>query len=186
MNVLLPPNAALATIRAHGITSPGRARRAPCAIRPTLLPSSSTTSRSASGSSGRCAARGFRFTTGRDSRSHRPERLGKNDAVRVPRRRFARHARHGDATAASRSSRPARKDHLYFVPDGIRPWPDQTVGWVLRFIAGMHGVAGVSRRRRARARLHSSRCAARGSTNCPRASIGACCSRLACSRRTRC
>jgi len=32
----------------------------------------------------------------------------------------------------------ARKNHLYFVPDGIHPWPDQTVGWVLRFIAGMH------------------------------------------------
>jgi ABC-type multidrug transport system ATPase subunit len=33
----------------------------------------------------------------------------------------------------------SRKKHLYFVPDGIRPWPDQTVGWVLRFVAGMHG-----------------------------------------------
>ena len=32
-----------------------------------------------------------------------------------------------------------RKDLLYFVPDGVRPWPDQTVGWVLRFIAGLHG-----------------------------------------------
>src|SRR5437660_11392669 len=29
-----------------------------------------------------------------------------------------------------------RKDLLYFVPDGIRPWPDQTVGWVLQFIGG--------------------------------------------------
>src|SRR5919112_6389739 len=28
---------------------------------------------------------------------------------------------------------PAERKHaLYFVPDGIRPWPDQTVGWVLR------------------------------------------------------
>jgi ABC-type multidrug transport system ATPase subunit len=33
----------------------------------------------------------------------------------------------------------ARKDILYFVPEGIRPWPDQTVGWVLRFIGGIHG-----------------------------------------------
>jgi ABC-2 type transport system ATP-binding protein len=32
-----------------------------------------------------------------------------------------------------------RKAALYFVPDGIRPWPDQAVGWVLRFIAGLHG-----------------------------------------------
>jgi ABC-type multidrug transport system ATPase subunit len=28
---------------------------------------------------------------------------------------------------------------LYFVPDGIRPWPNQIVGWALRFIAGLHG-----------------------------------------------
>jgi ABC-type multidrug transport system ATPase subunit len=35
----------------------------------------------------------------------------------------------------------ARKDLLHFVPEGIRPWPDQTVGWVLRFIGGMHGAA---------------------------------------------
>ena len=34
-----------------------------------------------------------------------------------------------------------RKEHLYFVPDGIHPWPDQTVGWVLRFIAGLHGAS---------------------------------------------
>jgi len=32
-----------------------------------------------------------------------------------------------------------RKHFLYFVPDGIRPWPDQTVDWVLRFTAGLHG-----------------------------------------------
>ena len=32
-----------------------------------------------------------------------------------------------------------RKEHLFFVPDGIRPWPDQTVGWVLDFVAGLHG-----------------------------------------------
>ena len=34
-----------------------------------------------------------------------------------------------------------RSRHLYFVPDGIRPWPDQTVGEVLRFVAGVHGAA---------------------------------------------
>jgi ABC-type multidrug transport system ATPase subunit len=31
-----------------------------------------------------------------------------------------------------------RKRALYFVPDGIRPWPDQTVEWVLRYVAGIH------------------------------------------------
>lgn len=34
-----------------------------------------------------------------------------------------------------------RKSILYFVPDGIRPWPDQTVGWVLQFAGGLHGAA---------------------------------------------
>lgn len=33
----------------------------------------------------------------------------------------------------------ARKQFLYFVPDGIRPFPDQSVDWVLRFTAGVHG-----------------------------------------------
>lgn len=35
-----------------------------------------------------------------------------------------------------------RKHILYFVPDGIRPWPDQTVGWVLQFTGGLHGAPG--------------------------------------------
>jgi len=43
-------------------------------------------------------------------------------------------ARQGTAIEPSR-----RKDALYFVPDGIRPWPDQTVAWVLRYVAGIHG-----------------------------------------------
>src|SRR4051812_29139938 len=34
-----------------------------------------------------------------------------------------------------------RKRHLFFVPDGARPWSAQTVGWVLRFIAGLHGAS---------------------------------------------
>jgi ABC-2 type transport system ATP-binding protein len=38
-----------------------------------------------------------------------------------------------------------RKHFLYFVPDGIRPWPDQTVEWVLRFTAGLHGATDQAR-----------------------------------------
>jgi ABC-2 type transport system ATP-binding protein len=38
-----------------------------------------------------------------------------------------------------------RKRALYFVPDGIRPWPQQTVEWVLRFIAGLHGASQQAR-----------------------------------------
>src|SRR6478735_8992512 len=38
-----------------------------------------------------------------------------------------------------------RKHFLYFVPDGIRPWPDQTVDWVLRFAAGLHGAPAKAR-----------------------------------------
>ncbi len=38
-----------------------------------------------------------------------------------------------------------RKTVLFYVPDGIRPWPDQTVGWVLEFIAGLYGTAAAAR-----------------------------------------
>ena len=30
-------------------------------------------------------------------------------------------------------------DMLFYMPDGIVPWPDQTVGWVLRFSAALQG-----------------------------------------------
>ena len=37
--------------------------------------------------------------------------------------------------------RPAsRKHHLYFVPDGARPWGEQYVSWVLRFIGDLYRV----------------------------------------------
>src|SRR5258707_15756827 len=36
---------------------------------------------------------------------------------------------HGD-----RALRPEdRKSILYYVPDGIHPWPDQTLGWIVMF-----------------------------------------------------
>jgi ABC-2 type transport system ATP-binding protein len=38
-----------------------------------------------------------------------------------------------------------RKHTLFYVPDGIRPWPDQTVGWVLEFVAGLHGIRSDAR-----------------------------------------
>jgi ABC-type multidrug transport system ATPase subunit len=38
-----------------------------------------------------------------------------------------------------------RKAILYFVPDGIRPWPDQSVDWLLRFVAGLHGATDTVR-----------------------------------------
>ncbi len=40
----------------------------------------------------------------------------------------------------------SRKRVLFYVPDGVRPWPDQTAGWVLRFMAGLHGIAEPTRR----------------------------------------
>ena len=45
------------------------------------------------------------------------------------------------------SSLPAesRKDVLYFMPDGIRPWPDQTVAWALALIGGLHGASETRR-----------------------------------------
>jgi ABC-2 type transport system ATP-binding protein len=36
--------------------------------------------------------------------------------------------------------RPSRrKDALFYMPDGIRPWPDQTVAWVLSFFERLYG-----------------------------------------------
>ncbi|MEP6731237.1 MAG: ABC transporter ATP-binding protein [bacterium] len=42
---------------------------------------------------------------------------------------------------AGRETLPAesRKDVLYFMPDGVRPWPDQTVRWMLRFVGALFG-----------------------------------------------
>ena len=34
----------------------------------------------------------------------------------------------------------SRRDALFYMPDGILPWPDQTVGWTLRFSASLQGV----------------------------------------------
>ncbi|MEO8336332.1 MAG: ABC transporter ATP-binding protein [bacterium] len=49
----------------------------------------------------------------------------------------------GDVSAGGASlTAEARKDVLYFMPDGIRPWPDQTVGWAVEFVGGMYGVTG--------------------------------------------
>jgi ABC-2 type transport system ATP-binding protein len=49
-------------------------------------------------------------------------------------------ASHGSVTVhGSPVDASQRKRTLFFVPDGIRPWPGQSVNWVLRFIAGVHG-----------------------------------------------
>ncbi len=51
-------------------------------------------------------------------------------------------ATHGTVSVDNETVPPGdRKNILYFVPDGIRPWPDQTVGWVLQFAGGVHGAA---------------------------------------------
>jgi len=34
-----------------------------------------------------------------------------------------------------------RKEHLFFVPDGIRPWAEQSVSWVLGFVMRLHGAS---------------------------------------------
>jgi ABC-2 type transport system ATP-binding protein len=39
----------------------------------------------------------------------------------------------------------SRKDVLYFMPDGIRPWPDQTVEWALHFIGALYGATDARR-----------------------------------------
>jgi ABC-type multidrug transport system ATPase subunit len=47
----------------------------------------------------------------------------------------------GEVRTGSRLLHPAeRKNVLFYVPDGIAPWPDQTVGCVLRFFQDLWGV----------------------------------------------
>ncbi|MES2176328.1 MAG: ABC transporter ATP-binding protein [Gemmatimonadota bacterium] len=36
---------------------------------------------------------------------------------------------------------PRRKAALFYLPDGIRPWPDQRVSWVLALIGDLYGVS---------------------------------------------
>jgi len=46
----------------------------------------------------------------------------------------------GSVVAGSQSIEPERrKELLYFLPEGVHPWPRQSVEWVLRFVAGLHG-----------------------------------------------
>ena len=39
----------------------------------------------------------------------------------------------------------SRKRVLAFMPDGIRPWPDQTVSWALGFVGKMYGASDARR-----------------------------------------
>ena len=34
---------------------------------------------------------------------------------------------------------PRRKEAIFYLPDGIRPWADQPLGWVLRFFGALFG-----------------------------------------------
>src|ERR1043165_9952408 len=38
-----------------------------------------------------------------------------------------------------------RKRVLYFMPDGVRPWPDQTADWALRFMSDIYGSGSSAR-----------------------------------------
>ena len=40
-----------------------------------------------------------------------------------------------------------RGAHLFYMPDGIAPWPSQTVGWMLDFTLGFFGGDGGGSRR---------------------------------------
>ena len=46
----------------------------------------------------------------------------------------------GEVTFRGQRLAPAhRKDSIFYMPDGIRPWPDQTVAWALSFFEVMFG-----------------------------------------------
>jgi ABC-type multidrug transport system ATPase subunit len=54
-----------------------------------------------------------------------------------------------DAGSVSRRGKQLRGDDrkhaMFYVPDGIRPWPDQSVDWVLALIAGLFGTPDAAR-----------------------------------------
>ncbi|MBZ5625560.1 MAG: ABC transporter ATP-binding protein [Acidobacteriia bacterium] len=46
----------------------------------------------------------------------------------------------GEVTFHGQALAPAqRKESLFYLPDGIRPWPDQTVAWALSFFEALFG-----------------------------------------------
>jgi len=45
----------------------------------------------------------------------------------------------GKVTLAGRSEKARRSDVLFYLPDGIVPWPDQPVEWALQFILRFFG-----------------------------------------------
>jgi ABC-2 type transport system ATP-binding protein len=47
----------------------------------------------------------------------------------------------GDSTLATAH----RKDALFYLPDGVQPWPDDRAGWVLEFAEGLFAAAPGSR-----------------------------------------
>lgn len=50
------------------------------------------------------------------------------------------HADAGKVTFEDRAlTQDRRKNALFYLPDGIKPWPDQRVAWVLKFFARLYG-----------------------------------------------
>ena len=53
-----------------------------------------------------------------------------------------RHADGGSVSLAGTQLGPTdRKRALFFLPDGVRPWPDQEVGWALEFVQQLFAAA---------------------------------------------
>ena len=69
---------------------------------------------------------------------------------------------------------------LFYVPDGIAPWPSQSVRWALDYVIGFFGGPAARRERRHRASSTSRRCSTRRSARCRKASANASASRSAC------
>ena len=123
------------------------------------------------------AARGdVHRSSRRNPRTHRAKWVGQDDPLPVRRRRDACDQRNGRRRTDDDIGAARRKDVLYFVPEGVQPWPDQTVEWVLRFVAGLHGASQRQRDEIVDSRSGSSRCSPRGSVSSRRASTGASCS----------
>ncbi len=73
-----------------------------------------------------------------------------------------------------------RRERMFYLPDGLRPWEDQYVARVIGLFTAAYGRSGRLRRRDRFARSASRRCCASASSHCRRDMAAGSCSRSRC------
>jgi ABC-2 type transport system ATP-binding protein len=89
---------------------------------------------------------GFQVRAGEVLGTYRSERRRQVHPVRMPRRSVAVRQLARCSRAAGQSERGERSSLLFYVPDGIAPWPEQSVRWALDFTIGFPRRPGASSR----------------------------------------